>query len=409
MVVAAEVDVFLVGAVVVADLVGLDLDHAGGQLVNKPAVVRDDDQRAGEALEPLDQRLDRLEVEVIGRLVEDQHVGFDNTQAAKYQSGGLAARQRAESLVDIVAGKEHQCQLAAHEADRLVLAALPDPGLGGVGRRVEIVAMVLGEVAGMGLVAPFDRTGVGRQFAHGDLEQCRLADAIGAHDRQAVAFLHQQVDPVQHFVIPEGLFDAGDLEHVASAVALLVEAKIGVAARAVRQLDHRLLRLLNQFQLGLGLAGLGGFGAEAIDKLLVVCDLALARGDLFFAARALLALGLLKEGVIATVEDDGLVVDVEDGGADIVEKAVVVRDDDGRPGIVAQEHFEPADREDVEVVGRLVEEQHVGVAGQDLGQQDPELETARQCRQRVVVDLGRQAEALENGAGAGFGTVAVEA
>ena len=65
--------------------------------------------------------------------------------------------------------------------------------------------MVLGEVPGVGLVAPLHGAGVGLQFPHDDLEEGRLADAVGAHDRQPVAALHRQVHPVKDLVVAESL------------------------------------------------------------------------------------------------------------------------------------------------------------------------------------------------------------
>ena len=49
-----------------------------------------------------------------------------------------------------------------------------------------------------------------------------------------------------------------------------------------------------------------------------------------------------------------------------------------QPGYAGQELLQPADGQDVEVVGRLVEQEHVGPAHQHLGQQHPQLEPARQ-------------------------------
>ena len=100
----------------------------------------------------------------------------------------------------------------------------------------------------------------------------------------------------------------------------------------------------------MGLACLAGLGAEAVDKFLVVGDFALAGGDRFFAALAFAALGFDEGGVVASVEQHGSVVYVEDAGADIVEEAVVMRDDDCRPGEVAQKSLQPANRENVEVI-----------------------------------------------------------
>ena len=53
-------------------------------------------------------------------------------------------------------------------------------------------------------------------------------------------------------------------------------------------------------------------------------------------------------------------------------------DEDHGAGVIQQKRFEPLDRFDVEVVGRLVQQQHVGLADQCARQQYPALPPARQ-------------------------------
>ncbi len=55
---------------------------------------------------------------------------------------------------------------------------------------------------------------------------------------------------------------------------------------------------------------------------------------------------------------------------------MVVRDDDRRALVILEELLEPADRQDVEVVGRLVEQQRVGLGRQHLRQQHAQLESS---------------------------------
>ena len=47
----------------------------GGDAVEEPAVMADDHGAAGEILQRLFQRAQRIDVEIVGRLVEQQHVG----------------------------------------------------------------------------------------------------------------------------------------------------------------------------------------------------------------------------------------------------------------------------------------------------------------------------------------------
>jgi hypothetical protein len=77
------------------------------------------------------------------------------------------------------------------------------------------------------------------------------------------------------------------------------------------------------------------------------------------------------------------------------------------PGELLEELLEPADREDVQVVGRLVEQQHVGRAGEHLRQQHAQLEAAGERGERLAVHLGGEPEPLEDRGGARLGGVAV--
>ena len=136
-------------------------------------------------------------------------------------------------------------------------------------------------------------------------------------------------------------------------------------------------------------------------------NLPLPNGDLLLPALALGLLGLQKGRVVPGVADDRLVVEVQDPGRHIVEEAVVVTDDDDRAPKAAQELLQPPDREDVEVVGGLVEEQRVRCARQHLGQQNPQTEAAGQRGEGVPVDSGGEPEPLEDGRGPRLGGVAV--
>ena len=54
--------------------VALERQHVRGDAVEEPAVVADDDGAAGERQQRLFERAQRVDVEVVGRLVEQQQV-----------------------------------------------------------------------------------------------------------------------------------------------------------------------------------------------------------------------------------------------------------------------------------------------------------------------------------------------
>ena len=54
--------------------VALEGQDMGGDAVQEPAIVADDDRAAGEILQPLFQRPQRIDVEIVGRFVEQQQI-----------------------------------------------------------------------------------------------------------------------------------------------------------------------------------------------------------------------------------------------------------------------------------------------------------------------------------------------
>ena len=73
---------------------GLELEHRGADRLQKPAVVGDEHDRRVEAHQVLLEPLERGDVEVVGRLVEQQQVGVAGQRAAERRARQLAARER---------------------------------------------------------------------------------------------------------------------------------------------------------------------------------------------------------------------------------------------------------------------------------------------------------------------------
>ena len=169
---------------VAAQLAVLADDRAAADRLEQGAVVGDEDDRALEGEKRVLERLAALDVEVVGRLVEDQHVGARGDEDRQREPPLLAAGDVAQRLLRVGAGEE--------EAAEQVAGLLPaEPGLalrgvehrplagGGVG--------VLGEVADLDVVAEPDRAR-GRLGAAGEgLDQGRLAGAVGADQDDVLA------------------------------------------------------------------------------------------------------------------------------------------------------------------------------------------------------------------------------
>ena len=75
-------------------LAAIELENPAGDLVEEVAIVGHGDDGAGIVGEKALQPGDRFRVEMVGRLVEQQQVGFLQQQAAKRDAPPLAARER---------------------------------------------------------------------------------------------------------------------------------------------------------------------------------------------------------------------------------------------------------------------------------------------------------------------------
>ena len=89
-----------------------------------------------------------------------------------------------------------------------------------------------------------------------------------------------------------------------------------------------------------------------------------------FQARFLL---LQPARVVALPRDAVAAVEFENPLGGVVEEVAVVGDGDHGAGEAHEELFQPFDRFGVEVVGRFVEQQHVGLCQQQLAQRDAAL------------------------------------
>ena len=140
--------------------------------------------------------------------------------------------------------------------------------------------------------------------------------------------------------------------------------------------------------LALGLAGPRG-QAHPFE---LARERALAGVDGLLLARQALQLLLEPARVVALERDAAAAVELEDPLGDVVEEVAVVGDRDDGARVLLEEALQPVDRLGVEVVGRLVEQQQVGVAEEQPGERDAALLAAGQGRDVGVV--GRAAQGV---------------
>src|SRR5262249_5565329 len=137
---------------------------------------------------------------------------------------------------------------------------------------IELLELVLGEVADREVARSDALAGQGRDRAGEQLDQRRLAGAVRAEQGNAIAGIERQAHAVEH---TPGCIAGGDVVEAQqrrrqrSRLAELERDRRGCADR--RDVDHALERL----DAALRLARLAGLGAKAIDEALQVGTLAL--------------------------------------------------------------------------------------------------------------------------------------
>ena len=180
-----------------------------GDQLDQVRVVADEDHRAAVLGQRLDQRLAALDVEVVGRLVEDEQVRRVERREQQAQPRLLPAREPPDlGRRDVGAEPAgRQPRRAACPATRPAAAA---PGAAAASRRVQLVDLVLGEVADAQLRRGDLAPGHRRQPVGEQLRQRRLALAVLAEQRDAVVLVDPQVEPAQHR--PPVVADADVLE-----------------------------------------------------------------------------------------------------------------------------------------------------------------------------------------------------
>src|SRR5216683_2042696 len=337
--------------------VALEGEDVGGDAVQEPAIVGDDDGAAGIVEERLFKRAQRVDIEIVGRLVEEEEVGALLQHLRQMHPVALAARQLPDLFLLVGAAEVEERavgpagDLAAAEID-LVLPArdLLPHAVAGDQRVARLV-----DIAELDGVTDPKSPAIGRFLPGDHAEERRLAGAVRPDDADDSPGRQPEAQLLDQQLVAEPLPDP-----------LRLDDEIA-KPRAGRQYDLR---------------GLGRLLAALRNQLLIGRDprlaLRLARARarpypfelaLQRAPARLLGLPFAFEtrlllfepaGIIALERKTPTAVELEDPPRHLVEEIAVMRHRDDGAGVVPQEALQPGNRFGVEVVGRLVEQQEVG-------------------------------------------------
>ena len=118
---------------------------------------------------------------------------------------------------------------------------------------------------------------------------------------------------------------------------------------------------------------------------------------------------LAVEGIVgAAIVDELALVEMDDAVDRGVEQVAVVADEEHAPRIAGEVALEPHRALEVEIVGRLVEEEKIGLGEQDRGERHPHPPAAGERRARPALRLLVEAETGEDRGGARLGRMGVD-
>ena len=217
----------------------VELEDSVRDTVEEAPVVRHEDHASGERGERLFQPLDRIDVEMIGRLVEQKQVGLEHQCPRERDALAQTARER----IDVRVGGKLQaieCRLDAmldrprvRAIERFVqrVHAIEILGVGGgviveeelprfadafrnglEDRPVSLERRLLRDARDLHTGCKPDLAVVGLRGSRGHLQQARLPRAIAADEADMLALLDHQVRMVEHRHVAVGKRDVGQLE-----------------------------------------------------------------------------------------------------------------------------------------------------------------------------------------------------
>ena len=370
-----------------------------GHAFHEVAVVGDEQECARPAVEQALHRRKHIGVQVVSRLVQDEHVRLIQQNEHERQPALLAAGQVAHRLVLIVLREPEPFQelsrrhllAVEHRAPRVARDHLAHPVVAELAQLVQMLRQH-GETHGL---ADFHAPGIERLQPLDDAQKRCLADAVGAHNAVAIARADDPVDVVQDDAIPEAQRCALKVDH------LLAETRHGHALelQLVAQGRHVGDERLGGGHVELGLRSPRTGAAGEPRQLAAQGVLALLLGQ---SLQAIPFHPLHDVSGEASLEGPGApTVHLPHGLADLVEEPAVVGHHEQRPRSAApaglQVLGEPGDGAHIQVVGRLVQHEHVPVADEQPGQINPStLAAGKGSHRRVPIHILEQPR--DNGA-----------
>src|SRR6202012_5124575 len=214
----------------------------------------------------------------------------------------------------------------------------------------------------------------GWAFAAGEYANQRgFACAVHTNQRDAIAAVDGEIHSLQDLLGPVVFREIAHLDDASAGCRRLREGEVNHRL-FLRQLDA--LDLIQLLDAALDLLGLRRLIAKAVDEGLQMLDVLALVAPGGFELRATLLLLLQIAFVVTVIDVESLVPYLDDFGDGDIEEIAIVRDEDVAVGITVQVVLKPVACLEVEMVGRLIEQQQTRFCQQELGEGDAHLPSA---------------------------------
>ena len=320
---------------------------------------------------------------MVGRGIENHCVGVLHHHAGDHAAHFFTTRQYRRAFEQFFTGEEHFAEESFQIDFARIVGVLREP-VYQIHVGVEERGVVQRQVGGCDRLPPVVRSFVRFHFAVDDFEQGGHGTRVARDEYDFVVFFDREVHVAEKHLSVDGFFQTSYFQNLISRLALRREDNTRIAARRGLYLfDVQFFQHL--FPAG-RLFRFRYVGTEPLDKFLQFFFL-------FFRFLVLLLLlaecqlaRFVPETVIAGKQLYAVEVDIDRVGTNRVEEVAVVRYDQHRVLEVGKIIFEPHNGFKVEVVGRLVEQEVVGMSEEGFRQQYAHfLFTAQVFHQHVVL------------------------
>ena len=327
--------------------------------VHEEAVVAHDNDTSVKLCEVFLENFKRGNVKVVGRLIEDEKIGLGHEHDGQIQPPALTAAQLGDKLLLVLWGEQEVIE-PGHRGVVVLLVKVDVLShiAHGINHPFAFVKVhpFLAIVSKLDSLADVKVTTVGLDDVEQQLDERGLAYTVVTHDAQFLIACKRVIEIVKYHLVAIALAHMVGREDLLADIGTLdVELDLAIIAPLLRPL----LQVIECVDAVLGFVGpclwltahpvkLGAQQVAGTFHLHVLC---------------LDAFGTLLQVVIVVtaIGEDAVLIHLQDAVADVVQEVAVVGYHQQGHTAALQVVLQPLDHVDVEVVGGLVEDEHLGL------------------------------------------------